>query len=64
MLKPFQESKSDQRIVKWKRGYFQYKTKQVIKCIHSSAGRRKDFNDHSGISSKIFFNVISCQENV
>lgn len=50
MLKPFQERKSDQRIVKWKRGYFQYKTKQVIKCIHSLAGRGKDFNDHSGIS--------------
>lgn len=50
MLKPFQESESDQRVVKWKMGYFKYKEKQMIKCTHSLASTGKDFNEHSGIN--------------
>lgn len=33
MLKPFQESKGDQKVIQWKRGCFKYKAKKVIKYI-------------------------------
>lgn len=63
MLKPSHKSESDQRISQCKRGCFKHKTMQENTFILQQV-EENDFNDDSGANKKIFFRMVSCQENV